>query len=198
MILTPMLLPNSCAVYYSTGQGVRKKKFLTAKNRFFVDKILWKMWITSPSDSASPMFTTSPAPIVINRSPFWQCSLAQKLSISAKGREVAGVAALFLQSRFRDVPGGDPQRVGLAGRVNVRQDYDDRSARERADTKVREQGFGPGIRMGLEDTPDLPVRIVGWPPSSAARISVGMVGVVVNDGDAVKLTLVFKPPALCR
>ena len=68
--------------YYSIIRAV-KKEISASKIMFFVDKILWKMWITIYFRRFSPIFTTSPAPIVINKSPFWQFSI-QKSSISRK------------------------------------------------------------------------------------------------------------------
>ena len=61
---------------------------------------MWIMWITYLPRSCSPIFTTSPAPIVINRSPCVQFS-NKKFSISSKvGKYSHGVPSsddYFLQ-----------------------------------------------------------------------------------------------------
>ena len=45
--------------------------------------------------------------------------------------------------------------------------------------------------MGLEDTPDFPVRVVAGRFQSS-RDFFGMVGIVVNDGDAAHSSLIFE------
>ena len=60
-----------------------KKNFFALAGSFFVDNSVWKMWITFYLRRSSPIFTTSPAPIVINKSPGAQCDL-RKSSISLK------------------------------------------------------------------------------------------------------------------
>ena len=66
---------------------------------------MWIMWITYLPRSCSPIFTTSPAPIVINRSPCVQFS-NKKFSISSKvGKYSHGVPSstiFFLQISGRN------------------------------------------------------------------------------------------------
>ena len=67
------------------------------------------------------MFTTSPAPIVINRSPCVQFS-SKKFSISSKvGKYSHGVPSL--PDFFLKISGGDAEVIGLTGCINICKDY---------------------------------------------------------------------------
>ena len=79
----------------------------------------------------------------------------------------------------------------LAGRVNVRQN--DVVRQRKGGYKVREQSFGPGYTYGAGTHTRSPGADSGRPPLRP-RGSLWDGGVVVNDGDAVKLALIFKPP----
>ena len=61
--------------------------------------------------------------------------------------------------------------------------------------EICEQGFCPGIGMGLEDTPDLLMRIMSGCFKRRPDLC-RVVGIVVNDSDAVYFSLIFKTP-LC-
>ena len=59
---------------------------------------------------------------------------------------------------FRQIRRRDAQRVGLAGCVDVRQDQMIRMGKRFC--KFMEEGFGAGVGMGLEYSPQFFVRVV--------------------------------------
>ena len=58
--------------------------------------------------------------------------------------------------------------------------------------KIVHQSPGPGIRMGLEHAPQLPVRIILRRGKGGCDL-LGMMGVIVDDGHAVQYALFLKP-----
>lgn len=57
--------------------------------------------------------------------------------------------------------------------------------------KIPQQGFGPCVGVGLEDAPDFPVWIILRRRQGGFDFC-RMVGIVVNDGDAVNDALIFE------
>ena len=136
------------------------------------------------------MFTTSPAPIVINKSP---CVQLFNKSFRFRRRwgnihRSAGFLDQFLQI-FR----GNADGILLAGSVNICKDY--MVCQGERFGKFRKQRFGAGVGVWLENTPYFAVWIIGGSVECGLDFC-WMVGVVVDNGNSANLAFILEA-AVC-
>ena len=77
--------------------------------------------------------------------------------------------------------GADSQRVGFPCRIDVRQNHPVRMGEGMGE--FVEESLRTGIGVGLKDAPERFMRIVGCGLQGSFNLC-GMVGIVVNNGDA--------------
>ena len=92
---------------------------------------------------------------------------------------------------FGQGPGADPKIVGLPGGVYFGKDHVIRQSQG-----LREfihQSLGPGVSVGLEDAPELSVRVVKRGPQRCLDLC-GVMRVVVDDCEAVPASQDLEAP----
>ena len=98
---------------------------------------------------------------------------------------------IFFNFLFGQGPGADPKIVGLPGGVYFGKDHVIRQSQG-----LREfihQSLGPGVSVGLEDAPELSVRVVKRGPQRCLDLC-GVMRVVVDDCEAVPASQDLEAP----
>ena len=101
----------------------------------------------------------------------------------------------FFADFFLQIAGADSQGIRFAGGINIGEN--DLIRQGQRVCKIRKEGFGPGIGMGLEYAPESFMGIIHSSLESCCNFC-GMMRIIIYYGDAVQAAFILKAAIRAR